>query len=96
MGAVVYLTFLGTAPLEIIEVQTEYLDYFTRKWDHASEMLFTRQKAILGANPESPARTQPGTNICEVINPGRPVFTQEYNDLFIQQVLQYSQENESN
>ena len=46
----------------------------------------------MGANPESPARTQPGTNIREGINTRRTVFLQEHNDLFIQQVLQYSQE----
>ena len=30
MGAVFYLTLLETAPLKTVEVQTEYLDYFTR------------------------------------------------------------------
>ena len=30
MGAVVSLTLLETAPLKTVEVQTEYLDYFTR------------------------------------------------------------------
>ena len=30
MGAVVYLTLLEMAPLRTVEVQTEYLDYFTR------------------------------------------------------------------
>ena len=30
MGAVVYLTFLETSPLKTVEVQAEYLDYFTR------------------------------------------------------------------
>ena len=56
-------------------------------------MVFTRQKARASENTEFPARTQPGKNIREGINPGRPVFTQEQNDLFIQQVHQYSQEN---
>ena len=28
MGAVVYLTLLEKEPLKIVEVQTEYLDYF--------------------------------------------------------------------
>ena len=58
-------------------------------------MVFTIQKARAGANLESPARTQPGTNICEGRNPRRPVFTREKNDLFIQRVLQYSHENKS-
>ena len=30
MGAVVYLILLETAPLKTVEVQTEYLDYFSR------------------------------------------------------------------
>ena len=58
-------------------------------------MVFTRQKSRVGANPESPARNHTGTNICEGSNPRRPVFTRELNDLFIQRVLQYSQENKS-
>ena len=57
--------------------------------------MFTRQKARAGENPESPTRTQPVTNICEESNPRRKVFTREQNDLFIQQVLQYSQEEKS-
>ena len=79
-------------PLKTVEVQTEYLDYFMRKQDHALEMVFTRQKARAGANPESPARTQPGKNIHEVRTLIRPVFTREQNELFIQQVIQYSKE----
>ena len=59
-------------------------------------MLFTIQKARSGANPEYPARTQPGKNIRERSNPRRPVFTREQNGLFIQRVIQYSQVNESN
>ena len=55
-------------------------------------MVFTRKKARAGENTESPARTQPGTNICEGINPGRKVSTQEHNYFFIQRVLQYFQE----
>ena len=58
-------------------------------------MVFTRQKARAGANPESPARTQSGTNIREVSNPRRTVFTREHNNSIIQQVLQYSQEKKS-
>ena len=34
-------------------------------------------------------------NIHEGSNPRRPVFTREQNSLFIQQVVQYSQENKS-
>ena len=55
-------------------------------------MVFTRKKSRAVENPESPTRTQPGTNICEGINPRRTVFTREQNDFFIQRVLQYSQE----
>ena len=55
-------------------------------------MVFTRQKERSGANPESPARTQPGTNIREVLTPRRTVFTQEQSELFIQRGIQYSQE----
>ena len=55
-------------------------------------MVFTRQKEIAGANPESPARTQTGTNIREVRTTRWTVFTQEHNGLFIQQVIQYCQE----
>ena len=28
--AVIYLTLLETAPMKIVQVQTEYLDYYTR------------------------------------------------------------------
>ena len=48
----------------------------------------------MGANPESPPRNQPETNICEVRTPSWTVFTQEKNELFFQQVVQYSQEKE--
>ena len=95
MGALVYLTLLGTTPLKTVDVQTEYLDYFTRKYVHASDMVFTIQKVRAGANLESPEITQPGTNIREGINLRRLVFTREHKNLFIQPVLQYNQENES-
>ena len=55
-------------------------------------MVFTRQKSRAGTNPEYPARTRPGTNIREVPTPRRTVFAREHNELFIQQVLQYYQE----
>ena len=58
-------------------------------------MEFTRQEARAVVNQESPAKYQQVTNIREGSNPRRPVFTQEQNGLFIQRVLQYSQENES-
>ena len=58
-------------------------------------MVFTKQKSRAGENPESPGITQPVTNIREVCTPSRTVFTQEQNNLFIQQVLQYSQEKKS-
>ena len=51
-------------------------------------MIFIRQKARAGANPESSARTQPGTNIRKLQTPRRTVFTRKHNDLFIQQFLQ--------
>ena len=47
-------------------------------------MVFTRKKSRAVANPEYPARNQPGTNIREVRTPRRTVFTQEQNELFIQ------------
>ena len=55
-------------------------------------MVFTRKKPRAVANPESPARNQTGTNILEVCTPRQTVFTQEHNELFIEQVLKYSQE----
>ena len=58
-------------------------------------MVFTIQKSRAGANTESPARNQPGTNMRGGINIRRPLFTREQNDLSIQRVLQYSQENEN-
>ena len=58
-------------------------------------MVFTRQKSRAGANPESPARTHPGTNICEGSNPRRKVFTREHNDLLFQRLVQYYQERKS-
>ena len=58
-------------------------------------MLFTRQKARAGVNQESPARTQPVTNIHEGSNPRWSVFTREQNGSFILLFLQFSQENES-
>ena len=57
-------------------------------------MVFTRQKERASANPEYPPRTQPGTNIGEVCTPRWKVFTQEQNESFIQQVVQYYQEVE--
>ena len=43
-------------------------------------MVFTVQKARAGANPESPAKTQTGTNIREVRTPIKTVFTREDNE----------------
>ena len=51
-------------------------------------MVFPRQKSRDDANSESPPITQPETNIREVGTPSRTVFTQEHNELFIQQVVQ--------
>ena len=80
---VVCLALLEMAPLETVELQTEYLDYFTRKEDHASDMVFIKQNGRSGVNLESPARIQPGKNISEGSNPRRTYFTREQNDLFI-------------
>ena len=44
-------------------------------------------KKRAGANPESSPRNQPGKNKREVRTPIQTVFTQEHNELFIQQVL---------
>ena len=52
-------------------------------------MVFTRKKSRTGANPKSPPRTQPETNIREVRTPSRTVFTQKQNQLFIQHIVQY-------
>ena len=60
--------------------------------DHALEMVFTRQKSRSDENPESPPRTQSEINIREVRTPSRTFFTQERNELFVQQVIQYSQD----
>ena len=57
-------------------------------------MVFTRKKARADANPESPPRTQPEINIRELRTPNRTVFTPEHNELFVQQVVQYSQDLE--
>ena len=56
------------------------------------EMVLTRQKSRADANPESPPITHPEINIHEVRTPSQTVFTQEYNELFVQQVLQYYQD----
>ena len=57
-------------------------------------MVFTRQKERAGENPEYPPRTKPETNIYELHTPSRSVFTQEQNELFFHQVVQYSQDLE--
>ena len=56
--------------------------------DHSLDMVFTRQKSRADSNAESFSRTQPEINIREVRTPSRTVFTQEQNELFVQQVLQ--------
>ena len=58
------------------------------------KMVFTRQKARAGANPESLPRIQPETNIPEVRTARQTVFTWEQNELFIQRFVQYSQDAE--
>ena len=54
-------------------------------------MVFTRQKARAGANPESPPKNHPETNIREVCTPSRTVFAQEQNELYVQEVFQCAQ-----
>ena len=61
---------------------------------HALEVVFTIQKARADTNPESPPRTQTEINIREVRTPRQIVVTQEQNELFVQQFLQYSQDLE--
>ena len=61
---------------------------------HASYMLFTRKKSRADANTEYKPRTQTEINIGEVCTPSGTVFTQEYNELFVQQVVQYYQDLE--
>ena len=57
-------------------------------------MIFTRKESRAVANPESTLRTHPETNIREVRTPSQTAFTQENNELFVQKVVQYSQEKE--
>ena len=57
-------------------------------------MLFTRQKERADANPECTARNHPEKNIREVRTPSRTVFKQKQNKLFIEKVLQCSQDVE--
>ena len=57
-------------------------------------MVFIRKKSRAGANTESPPKTKPETNISEVRTPSQTFFTQENNELFVQQIVQYSQEKE--
>ena len=54
-------------------------------------MVFTRQKSIADANPESPAINYHEINLREVQTPSRKFFTQEQNELLIQQFVQYAQ-----
>ena len=57
-------------------------------------MVFTRKKSRSDADPESPPRTQPEINIREVHTPCWKVVTQEGNELFVQKVIQNSQDME--
>ena len=59
------------------------------------KMVFTRQKAIGDANPESPPRTHHEINIREVQTPSRTVFAQEQAELLVQQVFKDAQVLES-
>ena len=55
--------------------------------DHTLEMVFIRQKARADANPESPPKIKHKINIRELRTPSRKVFTQEQNELFVEQVV---------
>ena len=55
--------------------------------DHALEMVFTRKKTRVDANPESPPITQTEINIRDVRTPIRKVFTQEHNELFFNKLF---------
>ena len=57
-------------------------------------MVFNRQQSEAGANPESSPITQPEKNKRELRTTSQTVFTQEHNELFVQRVVQYSQEND--
>ena len=57
-------------------------------------MVFNRQKERASENQEYPPRTHLETIIRGVRTPSQKVFTQEHNELFVQQVVQYSQEKE--
>ena len=54
-------------------------------------MVFTRQKERADANTESPPITHQEINMREVRTPSLTVFTQEQNELFVQQVIQDAQ-----
>ena len=71
--------------------RVQYVWFEIYNEDHALEMVFTRKKARADANSESPPIIQTEINIREVHTPSRKVFTQEHNELFFQQVVQYSQ-----
>ena len=47
--------------------------------DHSLKMVYTRQKARAGANPEYSPRIQHEINIREVQTPSKTVFTPEKN-----------------
>ena len=55
-------------------------------------MVFTRQRARAGENPESPPIIRQETNIREVITPRLTVFTQKQNKVSIEEVIQCSQD----
>ena len=54
-------------------------------------MVYTRLKSRADTNPESPPIIQHEINIPEVPTHTRTVFTQEQNELFIQQVVRDAQ-----
>ena len=59
--------------------------------DQSLNIVFTRQEARTGDNPESPQRIKHGIKIREVPTTSRKVFTTEQNELFIQRVVQDAQ-----
>ena len=59
--------------------------------DHTFDIVYTRKKAIVDANTESPPIIQHKINIREVRNTSWTAFTPEHNELLVQQVVQDAQ-----
>ena len=59
--------------------------------DQALKMVYIRQKSRADANHESTPRIKHEIDTHKLPTPSRTVFTQEQNELFVQQVFQESQ-----